>query len=1378
MHLSLEDCIVITKQHSCTGYSSTRVLQAVQAIAAVILPAPTLPTERSMATVALGLGIYGAVNASIALIDKIRTSLVNLKKGWKDAKNVPLQLHKLLKLSVQVGKVVEKIEAKLDCYPPNEREAIASGVIDVFQGKLQQNVEEATAALETLDKYQDSSRVRMAARMKSIFGAMTKVQSCLNEAFYAASKIETHLKLEAVCPPQTKEDEFLPHFDCPELPDNVVLDFRSDDTQEGRLLRKLLELREQENIHGVSAVGRGRGTATHGMGGVGKTTALRAICREGEVKRAFPDGICFLGFGQDTKDSDVQQQLERWVRNFGGMTTLVEMRKQSSLTGVVKQAASWLRKKAILFVCDDLWRSPAFEFGYLPLLKGLLEDAPRSKLLVSTRDQRIAEELSINCETFDTLLSDRPRARNLLGHIVFGKEQIGKLERPDIQGYIETILNVCAGLQIALCMAGRALRTEIRRVGDIRKVFDMYASQVEHDQRPDEMQRGAQLYDHGLSYIVDASLAQCEQWNEKSVHKVNVQNLFRSLCVLEKQMVMPRSMLSMMWGLSSRETDRVVHKFADLGLVTKTMDTTTSERNSNEIAEDYGVRLHDLVLVLCQEMAVDEQEERHASVIAALKRSKSVWIGEEIPTLAEWWRLKDNDYIYGNLSRHMVKCGQKQALAKLLSHVRWTLRRVEYGGWLAMKMDFELLLADDDYADMRQVYGVLKRHWSEFSDEERFLGYYIGGSLSGRERKNKYTVMYMDSMTEHLSRPFLVPRSKFLGAEDSREMSLLGCRGRSSRTTLMDFSRSTDIAVLVDSYDEVSVWSVSAQKKQRSFSLPDTWECRLTCVAMSANGELIVSGHDDGTFMQWDARTGEPVGDWVEAHSEDVTCLAISKDGSTIVTGSKDGSLRLWNTKNGEPKGMPMHHTDDVDCVAICEGKSMIVTGSGDGTVCRWNMETCAMIGDPMCGHEIWVTSVAVDEKGEMIVSGSEDGTLIRWDAKTGKQIGEPMCGHSEGVRCAAISACGKMIVSGSLDKTVRMWDAVNGKQMGESFRGHSLGVGLVRFTEESSVITSGSIDGTIRRWSTAHNTRISRLTASQRCEGRVTNILLANEGQKVVTIYGDGTLLQWDAKNDMTIGKPMKGRFVDVESIAVNARCGWILAVYTTYWPKIENEVVLWDSRACEMVHKSIVVNQQSRLTCASVSSNGKMIVMGSSDGTLQRYCTTTGEAKGEALRGHKGFVTCIAFSPNDEMIVSGSRDKSIIRWVAANGEQIGEPLLHDQSIRCFSISGDGKVIVSSTRNYLFRWDTISGELLGNSVSKQGRVDDVWTNYAGNKTVTWSTDDRTIKWWSVEPGDEIRETSTLPLSNSIAKCAFDMIHGVAALGLRNGAVAFCDIHW
>ena len=1118
--------------------------------------------------------VLGAVDASYGLVGSAYTLLVQLRECWKNSKDVAEKLDELRELAQKTEDVVKSITAKVNSYPQNALEPIASGVIDVLQSKVDRNVKGAMAALKKLERYQKSSagpssgvarmrsrfrtsRIGLTAKLtfsKDIPEALREAESCLDKALQEASNVELHRfnmeihrKLESFCLPQPKEDCFVPHFDCPELPDNVVLDFGSTETQEGRLLRKLLELREKESAHGMSALGCSRGSATHGMGGVGKTTALRAICYQETVKEAFPDGICFLEFTQNAKDCDIQHQLERCIENFGGVSVATKMEGQSSLEGAVNHAAGWLRAKATLFVCDDMWGTTGSEFGHLRLLKRLLRFAPRSKLLISTRDKRIAEEVSMNYETFGTLPSHGPSARNLLCRIAFGDEHAKTLNRPDVLGDFETILNVCSGLQLALCMAGRALRTAIQELGDIQKGFEVYASQVQRDQRPDETERGAQLYDHGLTHIVEASLVQCELWATKSLKHVNVHDLFRSLCVLEKQMVMPKSVLSNLWGLSSRETDHVVRKFADLGLITKTKGNTLAEPCENETVEDYGVRLHELILVLCQEMAWYEQEERHASVIDALKRSKSVWIGEQVPMLDEWWRLKSSGYIFGNLSRHMVKCGRRQALANLLSDVRWTLRRVEVGGWVALKTDFELLLADGDdaeFAEIKQIYQVLERHWSEVSKDERFLPYYIGGSLSREEHKNKHTVLYTDSIMRYLSRPFLVPRSKFLGPQDSREVSLLTCLTNPIFVN-MDFSRATDRA-LVEAMDKISIWSVSAQKELSSFCLPPNLvKSALYCVAISADGRLIVTGHDDGTFKQWNAESGEPVRVGVKAHNDSVTCLAISNDGSTIVTGSKDKTLRLWSVKNGTPKGMPMNHEDAVTCVAICEGGSMIVSGSKDNTVCRWDIETTAMIGKPMHGHKNWVRCVSVDKDGKMIVSGSRDKTLFRWDAETGKQIGEPMCGHSQAVLCVAISSCGKMIVSGSWDHTLQTWDTTNGKPMGEPFQGHTEPVTSVRFAEESKIIVSGSQDGTIRRWRTVSSMQTCELT--RRSEEKVRHIVFSDDGRRFVSCSTNGTILQWDANTKKPIGKPMVRRRGGVVSIVFNEKLGMILALYCT---------------------------------------------------------------------------------------------------------------------------------------------------------------------------------------------------------------------------------------
>ncbi len=491
-----------------------------------------------------GLEVLGAFDASYGLVSSAYNLLVQLRESWKNSKDVAEKLDDLSERTKEIEKVVQNIKAKVNSCPENALKSVASGLIDVLQRKVDRNIEDAMTALKKLDKYQESSagpssgvrrfrhqlrtsRMGMTAKMmfsKSIPESLSQAESCLDRAFEEATiienqrqHIETHRRLDEFRPPQTEGERFVRHFDSPDVPDNMVLDFGSMETQEGRLLRKLLELLEKESVHGMSTVGHG--SAIHGMGGVGKTTTLRAICYQDEVKKAFPDGICVLEFGQNAKDINVQRQLERCIGNFGGESVVAKMEEQSSLEGVIHQAARWIRMKEVLFVCDDLWRSPTREYGYLPLLKRLLVDAPRSKLLVSTRDQKIAEEVSTSCVTFGTLPPHGLRARNILGKHAFGEMPIDTLERPDIRGYVEKILNVCAGLQLALCIAGRALRIEIRRLGDIQNVFEVYTIQLERDQRPDETARGAQLYDHGLSYIVDASLIQCEQWAAESLKR-------------------------------------------------------------------------------------------------------------------------------------------------------------------------------------------------------------------------------------------------------------------------------------------------------------------------------------------------------------------------------------------------------------------------------------------------------------------------------------------------------------------------------------------------------------------------------------------------------------------------------------------------------------------------------------------------------------------------------------------------------------------------------------------------------------------------------------------------------------------------------------------
>jgi WD40 repeat protein len=81
-------------------------------------------------------------------------------------------------------------------------------------------------------------------------------------------------------------------------------------------------------------------------------------------------------------------------------------------------------------------------------------------------------------------------------------------------------------------------------------------------------------------------------------------------------------------------------------------------------------------------------------------------------------------------------------------------------------------------------------------------------------------------------------------------------------------------------------------------------------IALSSDGQCIVSGLDDGTICVWNAMTGETVAGPFSGHSSWVTSVAFSPDGQHIVSGSYDKTIRVWNIMTG---GTEMTASGQVD---------------------------------------------------------------------------------------------------------------------------------------------------------------------------------------------------------------------------------------------------------------------------------------------------------------------------------------------------------------------------------------------------------------------------------------------------------------------------------
>jgi sterol desaturase/sphingolipid hydroxylase (fatty acid hydroxylase superfamily) len=276
-------------------------------------------------------------------------------------------------------------------------------------------------------------------------------------------------------------------------------------------------------------------------------------------------------------------------------------------------------------------------------------------------------------------------------------------------------------------------------------------------------------------------------------------------------------------------------------------------------------------------------------------------------------------------------------------------------------------------------------------------------------------------------------------------------------------------------------------------------------VAISADGQRLVSGGEDGSVKVWDAATRQAQLT-LTGHTGPVYSVALSPDGHHLVSGSKDKTLRVWDLPAGQLKLTLTGHTGAVLSVAISADGQRVVSGSADLSVRVWDTTT---------GHELPTLTgdrgaapvVAMSADGRRIVS-ARSWTAKLWDAQTGQEQ-FVLAGHTDLVYGVALSPDGQRLVSGSFDKRVKMWDALTG-QAQLTLTGHAGPVYSVALSADGKRIISGSKDQTVKVWDTA--TGQATLTLKGHTDS-VTSVAISADGKRIVSSSRDGTIKVWDAE-------------------------------------------------------------------------------------------------------------------------------------------------------------------------------------------------------------------------------------------------------------------------
>jgi WD40 repeat protein len=296
---------------------------------------------------------------------------------------------------------------------------------------------------------------------------------------------------------------------------------------------------------------------------------------------------------------------------------------------------------------------------------------------------------------------------------------------------------------------------------------------------------------------------------------------------------------------------------------------------------------------------------------------------------------------------------------------------------------------------------------------------------------------------------------------------------------------------------------------------------QVTAIAITPNGENIVSGGDNGTITVWELNTGKLIrtlpgqsGSNVSPYT--IISLDISPNGQTLASaGGVDGQdVKLWNLKTGELVRTINRDNWFVKSVAFSpDGKSLALgywnTALGKPQIEVLNFST-GESSYKFQGSSQSNLTVEFSPDGKTLVSGNEDSTIQLWDLGTGKLIRS--LNQGEPVKAIAFSQNGKTLLSESLTQTLKIWNLETGELISTPIETTGfVFVNAVAFNPKGEIVASGlgGENGTLNLYDLETGKVIRPLTGS----GTVFSLAFTPNGKTLVSGNFNGTITIWQTK-------------------------------------------------------------------------------------------------------------------------------------------------------------------------------------------------------------------------------------------------------------------------
>jgi len=408
-----------------------------------------------------------------------------------------------------------------------------------------------------------------------------------------------------------------------------------------RQLRDVLLVDLHKPIVITGAVAR---VGVQGMGGIGKSVLAAALARDPEVRRAFPDGIFWIGIGQHPNLIEIQRQT---VKLLDGDPVFDDT--QSGKT----RLRELLEHRAVLLMLDDVWQSSdADAFDVVSL---------RSKLLLTTRDAGLVT--SFTGISYQVQLPSPSEASALLA-------TAARIPVDALPPIAEEIIDECGRLPLALALCGSMASKGQTWERILRMLREARLELIADRQEINEMHRS-------IWRAMEASI---------SILSPDEQRRFTELAVFSFDTTVPEEAVFTLWhqtgGLDDLASSVLLISFYERSLVL--IDRTAGSTGTGTAR----ISLHDLLFDFATRSAI-----KNLGDIAVLNNQLIDAYWQKCPD--GWPSGPDDGYFLQHLCQHLVTAGKQDQLISLLINFAWMERKVETSLLYSLIDDYDYVNDDD-----------------------------------------------------------------------------------------------------------------------------------------------------------------------------------------------------------------------------------------------------------------------------------------------------------------------------------------------------------------------------------------------------------------------------------------------------------------------------------------------------------------------------------------------------------------------------------------------------------------------------------------------------------------------------------------------------------